>query len=81
VHAIGNVGLRNTLDAFRRTERFRRDDDHRFRVEHACLASRPQIREMAALGASCVVQPGFIDHIGRAVEGVPFDEEGLAAVR
>ena len=75
VHAIGNVGLRNALDAFRRAERFRRDDDHRFRVEHACLASRPQIRDMAALGAIGVVQPGFIDHIGRAVEGVPFDEE------
>jgi predicted amidohydrolase YtcJ len=75
VHAIGNVGLRNTLDAFRRAERLRRDDEHRFRIEHVCLASRPQISDMAALGAVGVVQPGFIDHIGRAVEGVPFEEE------
>jgi len=75
VHAIGNVGLRNALAGFRQAERVRKDDDHRFRVEHACLASRAQIREMRSLGAIGVVQPGFIDHIGRAVEGVPFDEE------
>lgn len=75
VHAIGNVGLRNALAALRQAERVRKDDDHRFRVEHACLASRAQIREMASLGAIGVVQPGFIDHIGCAVEGVPFDEE------
>ena len=49
VHAIGNVGLKNTLEAFARAARVRRDDDHRFRVEHACLASRAQIAEMAAL--------------------------------
>lgn len=75
VHAIGNVGLRNTLDAFIKAERVRPDDDHRFRVEHACLASPAQIAAMAALGAIGVVQPGFVHHVGQAVEGVPWDEE------
>jgi len=75
VHAIGNVGLKNTLDAFARAARVRRDDDHRFRVEHVCLASPAQIAEMAALGAIGVVQPGFLHHIGQSVEAVPWDEE------
>jgi predicted amidohydrolase YtcJ len=75
VHAIGNVGLRNTLEAFTRAARIRSADDHRFRVEHACLASRAQIGEMAALGAIGVVQPGFLHHVGQSVEAVPWDEE------
>ncbi len=75
VHAIGNVGLKNTLDAFTRAARIRPDDDHRFRVEHACLASPKQIRDMAALGAIGVVQPGFLHHVGQSVETVPWDEE------
>ncbi|MFI5366247.1 MAG: amidohydrolase [Candidatus Binatia bacterium] len=75
VHALGNVGLQNALDAFVGAARVRKDDDHRFRVEHASLAGRSQIAEMAALGVIGVVQPGFVHHVGRAVEGVPFDEE------
>ena len=74
VHAIGNAGLAAALDAFARVER-RRDLDYRFRIEHACLASAPQIREMASLGMIGVVQPGFLCHVGQAVEAVPFDEE------
>jgi predicted amidohydrolase YtcJ len=75
VHAIGNVGLRNTLQAFALAARVRPDDDHRFRVEHACLASPAQIVAMAALGAIGVVQPGFLHHVGQSVEAVPWDEE------
>ncbi len=75
VHALGNVGLRNTLEAFAGAARVRPDDDHRFRVEHACLASTAQIVEMAALGAIGVVQPGFLHHVGQSVEAVPWDEE------
>ncbi|HVO24375.1 MAG TPA: amidohydrolase [Candidatus Margulisiibacteriota bacterium] len=75
VHAVGNVGLRNTLEAFARAAHVRPDDDHRFRVEHACLAAPAQIVEMAALGAIGVVQPGFVHHIGQSVEAVPWDEE------
>lgn len=75
VHAIGNLGLAAALDAFARAERVRRDADHRLRIEHACLASRRQIADMAALGAVGVVQPGFVDHVGAMVEGLVTDEE------
>jgi len=75
VHAMGNVGLAATLAAFRVAERVRRDDDHRFRVEHGTLASPAQIRQMAAIGAVGVVQPGFVNHMGALVEGVIFDDE------
>jgi predicted amidohydrolase YtcJ len=75
VHAIGNVGLANALETFRTILRRRGDAERRFRIEHASLASPAQIDELARLGAVAVVQPGFVDHIGRAVENVPFDEE------
>jgi len=75
VHALGNVGLRNTLAAFTQAARLRKDDDHRFRIEHVCLASPAQIAEMAALGVIGVVQPGFLHHVGQSVEAVPWDEE------
>lgn len=75
VHAMGNVGMAATLEAFARVARLWPDHDHRFRVEHATLASRPQLQNMEAIGAVGVVQPGFVHHIGPAVEGVPFDEE------
>jgi predicted amidohydrolase YtcJ len=74
VHAIGNIGLRNALAAFKRAARVCGDADHRFRVEHACLAEPGQIVEMADLGGVGVVQPGFVHHVGQAVEGVPFDD-------
>jgi predicted amidohydrolase YtcJ len=75
VHAMGNAGLAATLAAFARAARVRPDEDHRFRVEHATLASPAQLREMAALGAIGVVQPGFVHHMGRLVEHLTFDEE------
>jgi len=75
VHALGNVGVRNALAAFRQAARGWRDVDYRFRIEHATLLSRGQVGEIKALGAVAVVQPGFVQHIGQAVENVPFDEE------
>jgi hypothetical protein len=92
VHAIGNVGLANALAAFRDAARMRgrRDDDPRFRVEHACLASPAQMREMAALGVVGVVQPGFLEHLGRMAQQfpppdrerwLPFGEMQAAGVR
>ncbi|HYA69510.1 MAG TPA: amidohydrolase, partial [Acidimicrobiales bacterium] len=74
VHAIGNAGLDSALDAFEVVARRHGGLDHRFRVEHACLASTPQLARLAALGGVAVVQPGFLDHLGRAVEGVTFDD-------
>lgn len=74
VHAIGNVGLAHALDAFRAARRTRSGRDLRLRVEHAMLASEPQMAEMRALDLIGVVQPGFVDHVGNAVAGVRFDD-------
>jgi len=73
VHAIGNAGLDAALKAFAAAARDR-DIDHRFRVEHACLASPAQLRRLAELGGVAVVQPGFLHHLGRQVEDVVFDD-------
>ena len=75
VHAMGNVGLQMALDAFAAAARVRPDQDHRFRVEHATLASRAQLEAMRRLGAVAVVQPGFLHHMGRAVESFPLEQE------
>jgi predicted amidohydrolase YtcJ len=75
VHAMGNAGLAAALEAFTRAARLRPAQDHRFRVEHGTLASPAQLREMAALGAIGVVQPGFVHDMGRLVEHVAFDDE------
>jgi predicted amidohydrolase YtcJ len=74
VHAIGNAGLEAALGAFEATARRHPDGDHRFRVEHACLASADQLRRLAGLGGVAVVQPGFLHHLGGQVEGVHFDD-------
>jgi len=74
VHAIGNAGLDAALDAFEVVAQRHPGHDHRFRVEHACLASVAQLRRLAGLGGVAVVQPGFLDHLGRQVEGVEFDD-------
>ncbi len=74
VHAIGNGGLDTTLDAFEDAARAAPGGDHRFRVEHATLASPAQVRRMAALGAVAVVQPGFVHHMGGAVDGFELDD-------
>jgi predicted amidohydrolase YtcJ len=74
VHAMGNAGLEAALDAFGGAARAR-DGDHRFRIEHATLASPDQLTRMASLGAVGVVQPGFVAHMGRLVEGFVFERE------
>lgn len=74
VHALGNVGLRAALDACQTATSAGPDDDHRFRVEHATLASRQQVERMAALGVIAVVQPGFVHHMGGAVDGFVLDD-------
>jgi hypothetical protein len=73
VHALGNAGLDAALGAFAAAARGR-DLDHRFRVEHACLAAPRQLRRLAELGGVAVVQPGFLHHLGREVEAVTFDD-------
>lgn len=58
VHAVGDVALQATLDAFTGAARARKDDDHRFRVEHGFITHPAQIAAMASLGAVASVQPG-----------------------
>jgi predicted amidohydrolase YtcJ len=74
VHAIGNRGAEAALDAFSAAARRHSDDDHRFRIEHATLLSRPHARRMRELGAVAVVQPGFLHHMGGAVDGFVLDQ-------
>lgn len=74
VHAIGNAGPEQALEAFATLRRLRLAFSQRLRVEHACLASVDQWRRMADLGVVGVVQPGFVRHVGRAVEDVRFDD-------
>ena len=74
VHAIGNGGVQAALDAFESAERAHGDGDHRFRIEHASLLGRPEVQRMVAIGAVGVVQPGFVHHMGGAVDGFTLDE-------
>ncbi len=70
VHAIGNAGLDAAMDAFAACDVRHPGTDHRFRVEHACLASPAQLDRLAGLGGVAVVQPGFVHHLGEAVENM-----------
>jgi hypothetical protein len=81
VHAMGNVGVQRSIDAFRAAAAIAPDDEHRFRIEHAGVASPAQARALAALGAVAVVQPGFVDHVGRQSGGVSFDEHAWLPFR
>lgn len=74
VHAIGNRGVGAALDAFAGAARSRPDDEHRFRVEHATLVGTGQVARMAALGVVGVVQPGFLHHMGGAVDGFELED-------
>jgi predicted amidohydrolase YtcJ len=74
VHAIGNRGAESALAAFTAAARDHRDVDQRFRMEHATLLSPDQARRMAELGVVGVVQPGFLHHMGGAVDGFELDE-------
>jgi len=89
VHALGNLGLERTLEAFEEGRGARPGFDHRFRVEHAGLASSEQITRMADLGVVGVVQPAFVDTFAHArdayryddVELLPFGEMAAKGVR
>jgi len=74
VHAIGNAALDHALEVFEAVHRRYGSVDHRFRVEHACLASPAQLQRLAALGGVAVVQPGFLHHLGALVEDMNVDD-------
>lgn len=74
VHALGNRGAEATLNAFATAARLRPDDEVLFRMEHATLLGRDQVQKMADLNTIAVVQPGFLHHMGGAVEHFRLDD-------
>jgi hypothetical protein len=73
VHAMGNLGLAATVETFAGLRR--RGAVVPLRVEHATLAAPAHVGALADLGAFAVVQPGFVHHLGSAVELLVPDEE------
>ncbi len=74
VHAMGNAGITAALDAFAEADRSAPHGDHRPRLEHAGLASPMLARRAAGLGAVGVVQPGFVESVGRSTAGFEPDD-------
>ena len=60
VHAIGDRALDVALDGIEQAQRARPRPEARHRVEHAGLVRPDQLRRMAALGVTAVVQPTFL---------------------
>lgn len=71
---MGNVGLERALDAFTAVHRREPNREHRFRIEHATLASGTQVRQLAELGAVAVVQPGFVEMLGSRIKDLHFED-------
>jgi predicted amidohydrolase YtcJ len=57
VHAIGDAGVRATLDAFAAAEKARPGADLRLRVEHAQVIHADDLPRFAALGVVASMQP------------------------
>jgi predicted amidohydrolase YtcJ len=64
VHAIGDRALDVALDGIERAQRARPRPGARHRVEHAGLVRPDQLRRMAALGVTAVIQPTFLHAYG-----------------
>lgn len=71
IHAIGNAGVNHALDVLEATVDRAPGPG---RVEHATVTGPRAWSRMAALGAVAVVQPGFVEHVGRDSGGVRFDD-------
>ncbi|HLN16294.1 MAG TPA: amidohydrolase [Acidimicrobiales bacterium] len=80
VHAIGNVGVDAALALFEEVRRLR-GADCLLRLEHAGVTGPDQWRRLASLGAIAVVQPGFVEHVGRGVADMLFDDHHWLAFR
>jgi predicted amidohydrolase YtcJ len=80
VHAIGQRAVDMALDAFDRALTAEPRTDHRHRVEHAYLPTRPgQFERMRALGLLLSTQPSFIESFGDGWRHV-FGESELGGV-
>jgi predicted amidohydrolase YtcJ len=60
VHAIGDRALDVALDGIEQAQRGRPRPEARHRVEHAGLVRPDQLRRMARLGVTAVIQPTFL---------------------
>ncbi len=60
VHAIGDRALDVVLDGIEQAQRARPRPDARHRVEHAGLVRPDQLRRMASLAVTAVIQPTFL---------------------
>ncbi|MCU0267971.1 MAG: amidohydrolase [Acidimicrobiales bacterium] len=75
VHAMGNAGLRATLDAWETARRaVPHADACRLRLEHATLAGPTELARLVDLGATAVIQPGFVHLVGRNIGDLRFDD-------
>ena len=64
VHAIGDRALDVALDGIERAQRARPRPEARHRIEHAGLVRPDQLRRMAQLGVTAVIQPTFLHAYG-----------------
>lgn len=72
VHAMGNLGLRNTISAWQEAATAATPP---LRIEHATLAGPNEVRELKRIGATAVVQPSFVNVLGPVAARLDFDEE------
>jgi hypothetical protein len=80
VHAIGQRAVDMALDAFGRALEAAPRADHRHRIEHAYLPTRPgQFERMRALDLLLSTQPSFIESFGDGWRHV-FGEDELGGV-
>jgi predicted amidohydrolase YtcJ len=73
VHAMGNLGVESTLEAFEKASQLSRGPAQRLRVEHLTMATPEQIERLVALDVIAVLQPGFVELFGaiREMGGLP----------
>lgn len=60
IHAIGDQGIKNCVQLYERLLREYPKNDHRHRIEHASIASKPLIKRIADLNIQICTQPLFI---------------------
>lgn len=71
VHAMGNLALRNTIAAWQEAAT---GSTPPLRIEHATLAGPKEVRDLAHIGATAVVQPAFVDVVAPAAARLELDE-------
>jgi len=87
VHALGNCGLEQTLDAYEAVRALPSVSAHSLRIEHYIIATASQLDRTASLGAKAVVNPGFIYQWGDMYlhgwrgDDTPYEELRIIPIR